>query len=258
MKRHRSATLGALLVGWMLAFPLQAATITLVADVWCPYNCEPGSDKPGFMIEIAQKVFGEAGHTVDYRNMPWSRAIDESRKGRFDGIIGAAKDDAPDFIYPGNPLGVSTSVFAVRKGDPWKFTGIDSLAGVAVGTIQDYSYSEEFDAYVAENDKDSSKIQVATGEDALNINIRKLEAKRIGALVEDGYVLEYELGVQGKAGTFDIAGDLGASDLFIAFSPAKPESAGYAKLLGEGVAKLRASGELATILARYGVKDWKK
>jgi polar amino acid transport system substrate-binding protein len=233
-----------------------AETITLVADEWCPYNCEPGSDKPGFMIEIAQKVLGEAGHTVEYSNMPWSRAIEESRRGKFGGIVGAARDDAPDFVFPGAPLGISGSVFAVKKGDAWKYAGVDSLSGVSVGVIQDYSYAEDFDAYAEANAKDSKRIQVATGETALSTNIRKLEAGRIGALLEDKAVLEYQLSQEGKMGIFDYAGGLEEAEVFIAFSPAHAASKDYAKLLGEGVTKLRASGELAAILARYGLKVW--
>ena len=250
----RMLPLAALLFG----FGAQAATISIVADEWCPYNCEPGSDKPGFMIEIAQKVLGSAGHTVDYKNMPWSRAIDEARKGKFDAIVGAAKDDAPDFVFPNKPLGVSVSVFAIRKGESWKYTGVESLAGQSVGVIQDYTYEDEFDAYVAANSKDSSKVQVAAGETALSTNIKKLEAKRISALVEDESVLNYGLAQEGKSGAFSIAGDLGASEIYIAFSPAKKESADYAKLLSDGIDKLRASGELKAILAKYGLEDWKK
>lgn len=249
------------LVGLACALPgpsADAATISIVADEWCPYNCTPGSSDPGFMIEIAQKVLGAAGHTIDYKILPWSRAVDETRKGKFTAVVGAANDDAPDFAFPGSALGLSTTVFAVRKGDPWRYTGPASLAGISVGVIQDYSYEDGFDAYVEANAKDSAKIQVATGEDALGINIKKLEAKRIGALVEDQAVLEYELKQAGKAGTFDVAGDLGESELFIAFSPAVAESKEYARLLGEGVEKMRASGELATLLAKYGAHDWKK
>lgn len=245
----------------LLAFGLpavQAETITIVADEWCPYNCAPGSDKPGYMIEIAQKVLGEAGHTIEYSNMPWSRAIEESRRGRFTAIVGAARDDAPDFVYPDQPLGISGSVFAVKKGADWKYTGTDSLAAVSVGVIQDYSYSEEFDAYSATHAKDSKRIQVATGENALSTNIRKLDAGRIGALLEDKAVFEYQLAQEGKIGAFDFAGGLEEAEIFIAFSPAIPAAKDYAKLLGEGIANLRASGELAKILERYGLKDWKR
>ena len=47
---------------------LTAKTVVLVADEWCPYNCAPNSDKPGYVVEIAELVFAEAGHTVIYKN----------------------------------------------------------------------------------------------------------------------------------------------------------------------------------------------
>jgi len=45
----------ALLLSLFLISPAIADTITIRADVWCPYNCEPDSEKPGYMIEIVQK-----------------------------------------------------------------------------------------------------------------------------------------------------------------------------------------------------------
>lgn len=233
-----------------------AATVTLVADVWCPYNCEPGSAEPGFMIEIAQKSLAKAGHTVDYKNLPWSRAIDETRKGKYDGIIAAVKDDAPDFVFPENQIGLNSSVFLVRKGDPWRYTGIGSLSGVAVGITQDYAYEEEFDAYAAANLKDSTKIQAVSGDDTLSSNLKKLDAKRIGALLDDAAVIGYRLGVEGKQEVYEIGGRLRSAPAYVTFSPAKPSSAEYAKLLSDGVVELRQSGELAKILAKYGQSDW--
>lgn len=47
-----------------------ADVITLVADEWCPYNCTPDTDHPGFMIEIAQYAFEHAGHTIVYTTIP--------------------------------------------------------------------------------------------------------------------------------------------------------------------------------------------
>ena len=66
----------------------QAETIILVADTWCPYNCDPGSKYPGFMVEIAQRVFSAAGHQVVYQVEPWNRAVLSVQSGRFQGLIG--------------------------------------------------------------------------------------------------------------------------------------------------------------------------
>jgi polar amino acid transport system substrate-binding protein len=248
--------LGGLGLLLLLASVAQAATISIVADEWCPYNCTPGSDQPGYMIEIAQKVLGEAGHAIDYRTMPWSRAIEEARRGKFDAIVGAAQGDAPDFVFPSVKLGVSSNVLMVKTGSPWRYTDMGSLATVSLGTIRDYSYGDELDAYIGEHEKDPKRVQIASGDNALETNFKKLDAGRIDVLVEDRNVVEYHLAGSGQAAGFSAAGDLGEDDLYIAFSPATPGAAEYAKLIAEGVRRLRASGELAAILARYGLKDW--
>ena len=76
--------------------------ITLRADIWEPYNSDPGSAKPGFMIDVAKAIFSKAGYTVDYqcKGWTWDRSIEEARQGRIDAIVGASEDDAPDFIFP--------------------------------------------------------------------------------------------------------------------------------------------------------------
>jgi polar amino acid transport system substrate-binding protein len=248
----RLLVMAALLVG----MPASAATITIAADEWCPYNCEPSSDKPGYMIEIAQKVFGEAGHTIEYQSMPWSRAIEEARRGRFSAIVGATARDAPDFDYPSRSLGVGVNVFLTAKGSDWRFSDIGSLATVSLGTIRDYSYGDALDAYIAQHGRDAARVQVASGDTALDINFKKLAAGRIGALVEDRNVAEYYLANSSQQGGFDTVGDLGENPLYIAFSPAIENGAEYARLLAEGVQKMRASGELATLLTKYGLQDW--
>jgi polar amino acid transport system substrate-binding protein len=43
----------------------------------------------------------------------------------------------------------------------------------------------------------------------------------------------------------------------VAFSPAIKESARYAEILTKEMKAMRASGELAAILGRYAVDDWK-
>jgi polar amino acid transport system substrate-binding protein len=250
--------LAALLVAASLAVggAASAATITIVADEWCPYNCEPGDEKPGYMIEIAQRALAAAGHDVEYRTMPWSRAIEEARRGRFDAIVGAAHGDAPDFVFPEHRMGVSANVFLVKRGNPWRFDGLDSLQQVSLGTIRDYSYGDPLDEYIAGNERDETRIQIVSGGTALDTNMRKLLAGRIDVLVEDRNVVEHALAGSELADAFEIAGDLGEDDLFVAFSPAAEASDDYARLIDEGMQRLRASGELAAILRKYGVKDW--
>ena len=58
----RSLTLmllaGAVSQTWTTA--ATAETVTLRADVWCPFNCEPDAASPGYMIEIAKAALEPA------------------------------------------------------------------------------------------------------------------------------------------------------------------------------------------------------
>ena len=244
----------------MVAFsPLAMAdTISVRGDSWCPYNCEPKDANPGYMIEIAKEVFEKAGHKVDYQTLTWARTLEKVKAGEFAAAIGAAKDDAPELVYGKNPLGRSSNTFAIRADDSFAYKDIASLNGKALGVINGYAYAEEIDAYIEKNKADPKKIQAASGDDAMTTNFNKLVAKRIDLIVDDGNVLANQIvsqKLEGKAKV--IESPLESVDVYLAFSPANPKSAEYVALLDKGIDDLRASGRLATILAKYGVKDWK-
>jgi polar amino acid transport system substrate-binding protein len=240
---------------------IQAEVISLRADEWCPYNCTPGAEMPGYMIEIAQAVFGNAGHTIDYQILNWSRAILETRAGRHTAIVGAAKGDTPDFIFPAEPLGVAQVVFWVKKGNAWRYQGLESLAQIKIGVIQDYDYGEELNAYIAAHKKDALQVQILSGLDALELNIKKLALGRVDAVLEDQNVFQMKAHALGMMDLFENVGpgvetSFEENAVYIAFSPTQPKAQEYAQFLSEGVQTLRASGELQKVLTKYGLVDW--
>lgn len=238
--------------------PAGAATVTLVADIYCPYNCVPGSDKPGFMIEIAQRALAKGGHAVNYRRLPWTRAVIETRRGVYDGVVAASVDgSAGDFVFPEVPTGVNMNAFLVRKDSSWRYASIESLEQVKLGVVLNYSYETQIDAYVSAHRSDPLRIATEAGDGALAANLRKLKLGQIGALIDDKLVLEFELATSGVSHDYEFAGTLETRSSYIAFTPSKTSSAEYAQLLSEGVTALRSSGELNHILARYGLHDWK-
>lgn len=239
-----------------LAFPCKAEEITLVADEWCPYNCIPGSERPGFMVEIARAVFEEAGITVRYKTMPWSRAIEETRNGRFHGVIGATHSEAPDFVFPHTAQAMSTIVFIAKTDAAWRYTDITSLGDIRLGVIQDYSYGETMDEYIKANKGNESRIHLTTGDQAFNRNITMLELDRVNAILMDRAVYAQYNFFKGKQGDFSIAGELNTDPVYIAFTPSHPVAQRYAAQLTQGVKQLRTSGRLTNILARYGLTDW--
>lgn len=235
-------------------------TITIVADTWCPYNCNPSSPHRGFMVDIAAQAFAKHNIKVEYSIVPWTQAINETRKGKYSAIIGAAVGDAPDFIFPSISQGFVQNYFYVKKGNGWRYDGVKSLNTVILGAIADYSYNDELDGYIKKYKLDPDRISMMSGDDAIGINLSKLTRGRIGATLEGKYVMEYYLSLHNMKGLFEEAGALPPSkndNLYIAFSPKdKALASKYAAILSKETANMRTSGELVKILNIYGLSDW--
>jgi len=252
MKRICLCTLAFLLI----TIPAIADDIVLGTDPWPPFTDEAG-DSPGYMVEAAKQIFTKNGHTLVYKVMPWARAVNITRAGKMNGIIGAAVGDAEDFVFPEKDLGMLENYMFVRKDSNWKYEGVDSLKNVKVGVILDYDYGKTFMDYMNAN-KESGKIDIIAGDDPLKKNIMKLKAKRIDVVIEAKPVFDHTVKSMGIADLFKPAGTIGEADpVYIAFSPNHPKSKEYAKMLSSGIEELRQSGELAKILAKYGQADWK-
>ncbi|MCL6415462.1 transporter substrate-binding domain-containing protein [Aestuariirhabdus sp. Z084] len=238
---------------------MNADTLRLRADAWYPYNGNPDSDYPGYMIELADEILNKAGHQLDYQLMPWSRSLVQARKGSIDCIAGAFRDDAPDFLYPEVSMGRDdVGFFVMEENRQWRFTSEASLAEIRVAVISGYSYGEQLDGYIRRN-RHSPYLQVTTGNDPLERNIKLLLAHRVELLIESPNVLNATLDKMGLAGNLVEVGRMNnPRELYIACSPQSSSAGYFVQLLSKGVQRMRASGRLQQILARYGLDDWEQ
>ncbi len=253
-----------------------ADKIMIVADQWCPYNCEPESDRPGYMVEITKMIFARAGHTVIYKNVPWNRALSGTYKGYYQAVIAGTPDNTKldaalisetsekaepsdsEFIFPEKEQGRMNNCFFIMKNNPWRYKGPDSLKGQMLGLVQGYGYP----AIQSFIDKNSDAVDAIGGDNVLARNIQKLLAGRISVILEDKAVFQYTTSGMGLADKFISAGCDGTSDeknnLYIAFTPQKnnPKSETYAKILSEGMNTIRENKMIDNILQKYGLTDW--
>jgi polar amino acid transport system substrate-binding protein len=234
-------------------------TISLHADEWCPYNCQPGAEKPGYMVEIAQSIFRPLGHMIDYETTNWSRSIMLARAGRIHGIIGASKSETPDLVFPDIETGYAGGAFFIRRGFGWRYAGDKSLDDVALAVIQDYGYGR-LDDYI-ETHRNTPRVITTAGENALELNIKMLLKGRVDVVLETEAVFRNTASEMGVMDRLEFAGSDGETGepnfIYIAFAPNNPDSLRYAKQLSRGIRELRKSGQLADILKKYGLKDWR-
>lgn len=249
-----------LLLGSLFSGPCQGSpgTIVLVADEWPPFNTLPSGSQQGYIVDIAREVFEPLGYTIDYRIVPWTRALEMTRSGMANGAVGASKTDAAGFVFPTEELARNTLAFYVKKGNPWRFSGPESIAEITLGTIAGYDYRPWLLQYIEENSKDPAKVQVIYGDDPLKRNLIKLLGDRIGVVVDTEAAIRHVAREMKILNQIECAGyGNEPAYIYIAFSPNRSDSQQLAQLLSEGITRLRESGRLAQILAMYGLVDWK-
>lgn len=231
---------------------LFADTITLGADLWCPYNCDPKSDKPGFLVEIAQEAFKLTDDKLDYRVMEWTQALDDARDGKIDGVIAVTKEEAPGFIFPQFAPASATDSFWTSKKSNWKFNGIDSLKDRLLIIFKGYSYEEPLKTYIAENINNPERIKVLESKTGRDETVNILLSNDKAVLIEESAAMEYFVTSIGKRDQFnEFYSGLPPVNIYIAFSPKNPKSEQYAKILSHELLKMINSGAYQKLVQKY-------
>lgn len=246
------------LVGTITYFLLKPDHITLVTDEWCPFNCAAESDRSGFMIEMARAALGRHDVTVDYKIMPWSEAIEAVRAGKYDGIIGASRSDAPDFVFHKQPAAQMYTGFFTRGNVSWRYNDLQSLEKVRLAVIRNYSYGEPLDGFIKAQENNPKRLVITDGDNALQQNIDLLLAGKVDVVAEDEAVMRYKLTEEKLTNRIFAVGDLGlnsATNLFIAFGPLNINARRYTAMLDQEIPLMRKRGEMKAIFDRYHTQD---
>lgn len=235
----------------------QDEALRIVAPAhWCPLSCEAGRGRDGFSVDISRAALAREGVRIEYANLPYKRALVEVRTGASaDAVLPAMRDEAPDFVFAAEPAAILQYCFFVEKDNPWNFNGIESLQGISFVASAGYRYGEAMDAHIASYH--GVKVSLLTGELLPDRMIRMVLAKRVDAMLDDVSLVGHALGaIQDRDGLRQAGCISETFPSFLAISPARPDAAELARKYDRGLQALRESGELRSILMRYGVRDW--
>lgn len=235
--------------------PTPPRSVILAADPWCPHNCKAGSEQEGYMVDLARKIFTDAGYHFEYRNYGWARSLREARENRIDGVIGALKGDAPDFVFHQASLGTVTITLYTRPDSDWLYNTLSDLDGKRLLAINGYSYSPELDRYILKHSGDPQRVWLLTGAAPLERALKLLTQDRADVFPEDRAVMNWFIRQHPSVPQPRPAGVAHRAPIHIAFSPGDPESRQLAELIDEGLSRLSENGELERVMASYGVTD---
>jgi polar amino acid transport system substrate-binding protein len=232
-----------------------ADTLILMADYWYPINAGPMSTREGFGVDLMRGIFKEKNIQIDYRIAPWKRSIFEVERGTADCIIGADPEEAPNLLYPAEPITMEVNAVYHLAGSGLVYQNLDSLLHWRIGLATGYSYGDAFDDFVKKH-PNPAMLQYVAGDTPLDVNLKKLLARRVDIVVESDIVMQATLDkkkLKNKVALLALISE--KSGLYIGCSPNKKTTQQYLQWWDEGIRAWRLNGKLAAVLDRYGIKQ---
>lgn len=233
-------------------------TIHVAADPWCPYNCTPDDEKPGFLIELAREALSLSGYKLEYQVTNWARAKRMVQHGEVDGIVGMTLSENSKHLYTfsDQPLGRSQICFFRRKNDDWSFKSITSLENKTLGWVNDFGFANnpEIEQWIIDK-KNTKQLITISGKKVQSRLIQLLVKNRIDTFAEDRNVI---MAAAQKIGlnSIEVAGCTSKYDfVHVAFSLKSPKGKTWASALSKGINQMRDNGTLNSILLRYGLSE---
>lgn len=170
-----------------ITLSLKAQTIKISTGEWPPYTSKSIPDG-GIAIKRTAEILQQAGFTPEFTYLPWKRAYNEAKAGKFDASVAWIKtpERERDFIFSALVLSAQNVVFYNRRV-AFKWDKEEDLKNYRFGASTGYAYGPIFDGLRKRN-----QLNVKDASNDL-INLKKLIAGRIDAFPCDKAVCEYIL-----------------------------------------------------------------
>lgn len=240
-------TLALLSLIWILlssqVFAQQASKnlipITISAGEWPPYLSAELPEQ-GLAAKLIRDIFLEAGYQVHFQFLPWARAYQDTKQGRYAATAVWMKVPTreADYWYSDAVL-EEQFVFFHLASTPFQFKSLDDLRHVHLGGGLGYSYGAAFDAALA-----AGQIKMSRVGDTEQ-NFRRLLKGRIQAFPEEihvGYqVLQNELS-EFATQISHHPNPLLVNQSFVLFPKNSVQSIALQTIFNRGLAEFRKSG----------------
>ncbi|KZY62306.1 hypothetical protein A3742_05310 [Oleiphilus sp. HI0071] len=187
------------------------------ATSWCPYVCDD-EDHPGFIVTYMRQLLSQQNVELNVTILPWSRAIKESRAGKYDGLLTAVHSEAEDFQFPIIPTGYYQDCLFGQSESELKFKGRESFKGIRVGGVKDYGYGSPIGELFSDP-KPEESIYLVSSNRPMDQLSGMLEKNRIDLIAGDKNVMEYYQNSKEGQPILSVAGCLDEVPFYTAISP---------------------------------------
>lgn len=244
MRRRWCHALFALLLAWGSA---SAEQLRMVANVWPPFT-DARLAGNGLAAELVSTAFKRAGHTTEYIEVPWARALRGLQDGDYDLVVSAwYSDERARFGLFSEPYLTNRILFLKRKDTPIEFSALADLRAYSIAVGRGYRYAPAFD-----NDPSLTKVQVV---DFL-MAARMLAAGRVQLTLEDELVARYYLSRELKTLSDQLEflpKPLSESGAYILIRRSHPRHRQLVDDFNRAIQAMRKDGTYRAIFRRHGL-----
>lgn len=216
---------------------------------WEPYS---GEFLPGYGVgsAIIEEACRRVGLKASFHFMPWKRAMEEVRRGKYDALYSAYFSEERNQVYGiSKPYMNGPLVLSVRKGTQLEWDGtVRSLQPYRIGVVRGYVNTSEIDK------ADYLKKDEATSD---LLNLRKLLRKRIDVIIIDKFTAIHALKSNPtlEANVKDVQflePPLDIRNIHVMFSKNRPDWEKHLEMFNKGLSAFQEDGTKDMILEKYG------
>jgi len=234
-----------------------AEHLNVASDIWCPYICE-SNNAPGYLVELTKAIYLQHNITLKLAPMPYARALDLAQKNKIDIVLGVTHEELSNYklLRSRLTIGQFSNDFFVYGNNKWRYTSNNGLLqylaqGNKVAIIKGYTYGDYLDMLIKARPE---YFHIAYGDTPLETNLEMLAMGRVKLVVEARASVMSSAPPTIKSKLVYAGTEGQPISLHVGFAPQTQQK--YLTLLDQGIENYRASGQLATLLAKYGITDW--
>ncbi|WP_233267296.1 ABC transporter substrate-binding protein [Paraglaciecola sp. L3A3] len=197
---QRLVSIVILITGASVSNLSQANTLKVCYDQWPPMTIFPSDTATdrGVVIDMLEQIYSAKGYQLEYYEVPLARGLNMVAEGLCDMLPEYLHSESAeqDFEFAKQASFVYPSAFVVRKNDPWRYQGIQSIKGKRIATGPGWDYSSMSDPYqkYLDDPQNTDFIEVIAGyDDVIERILRMLKENRVDLYADNELVLQYVL-----------------------------------------------------------------
>jgi len=182
----------------------RAETLKVCYDQWPPMTIFPTAKEArrGVVIDMFSDIYQRAGISLEFYQVPYARGMQMVEDGLCDVL--PEKEFSPladaGYVYANEETFRYPTAFVVRRDDPWRYKGIQSVQGRRVATGPGWNYSSMSEVYQAylDNPRNQDFVEIVSGDsDVVDRIMLMIIEGRVDLYADNLFVLQYLLKVNG-------------------------------------------------------------